>query len=112
MAEEQDRFAIARWADNLEELDREIARLALLCGVRILDSGAIRRVLQKDASVCGTDNPAAFAKLHDLLMMHLAIREKTAGELGQARIAAIEAHVVERLTKAFPDTLGRWPPPV
>jgi hypothetical protein len=41
----------ALWAENLEEVDREIAKLALLCQVRILEPGVIRRVLQKDASV-------------------------------------------------------------
>ena len=56
MTEHQD-FPPALWAENLDELDREIARLALVCQVRILDPGIILRVLRKDASVCGTDNP-------------------------------------------------------
>lgn len=110
MSDQQDRFAIAWWLKNLEELDREIARLALLCRVRLLDAGVIRRVLHKDASVCETDNPAAFAKLHDLLMVHLAVRDKSAAELGPVHTAAIEADVVERLTRSFPDSLGQWPP--
>jgi hypothetical protein len=109
MTEKQDHFLIAWWADNLDELDHEIARLAMLCKVRILDPGVIERVLKKDASVCGTDNPVAFAKLHDLIMMHLAIRDRSADALGQAQTAAIEAHIIERLKKSFPD-LGEWPP--
>jgi hypothetical protein len=108
MTEKPDHFLIAWWADNLDELDREIARLALLCKVRILDPGVIERVLKKDASVCGTDNPAVFAKLHDMIMMHFAIRERSADALGQAQTAAIEAHIIERLKKSFPD-LGEWP---
>ncbi|HEU0199192.1 MAG TPA: hypothetical protein VFR86_02045 [Burkholderiaceae bacterium] len=110
MAEHQDSFAVARWTSNLDELDREIARLALLCRVRILDPGVIARVLQRDTSVCGTDNPTAFAKLHNLLMVHLAVREKSADALGPVHTAAIEAHVIERLTKSFPDALGDWRP--
>jgi hypothetical protein len=102
-------FPPALWAENLEELDREIARLALLCQVRILDTGVLARVLRKDASVCGTDNPLAFAKLHDLLMVHFAIREKSLEALGQAKTEAIEDYVIERLKKSFPD-LGDWPP--
>ena len=109
MTEKQDHFLIAWWADNLDELDREIARLALLCKVKILDPQVIERVLHKDTSVCGTDNPAAFAKLHDLIMMHFAIRDRSADALGQAQTAAIEAHVIERLKKSFPD-LWEWPP--
>ena len=60
---------------NLDELDHEIVRLALLCRVSILDPGVVERVLKKDASVCGTDNAVAFAKLRDMVMLHFAIRE-------------------------------------
>lgn len=108
MTEQIDHLLMAWWAKDLDELDREIARLALLCQVRILDTGVIERVLQKDASVCGTDNPAAFEKLHDMLMLHFAIREKYADVLGQIQTAAIEADIIERLKKAFPDA-GEWP---
>jgi len=44
-----------------------------------------------------------------MLMMHLAVRQKSADALGQAQTAAIEADIVERLRKSFPD-LGKWPP--
>ena len=99
----------AFWAENLDELDREIARLAVVCQVRILDRGVIKRVLRRDASVCGTENPVAFVKLHDLLMLHLALREKSVEALGEATTEAIEDYVIKRLKKAFPD-LGEWPP--
>ena len=108
MTEHQD-FPPALWAENLDELDREIARLALVCQVRILDRGVLQRILRKDASVCGTDNPLAFAKLHQLLMLHLALRERSLETLGQAKTEAIEDYVIERLKKSFPD-LGEWPP--
>lgn len=98
------------WTEDLEEVDREIARLALVCKVRILEAGVVRRVLQKDATVCGTHNPLAFRKLHDLLMLHLAIREKLADAVGQAQTARIEDYIVERLKKSFPDLAGDWPP--
>lgn len=109
MTEPQDPYAVAWWAAKLDDLDREIAKLAQLCQVRILDPGVIERVVRKDAAVCGTANPVAFAKLHDILMMHLAIRQKSADALGQAQTAVIEADIVERLKKSFPD-LGKWPP--
>ena len=109
MTEQKDHLLIARWAKNLGELDREIARLALLCQVRILDPGIIERVLQKDTSVCGTPNPLAFARLHGMLMMHFAIREKAADALGQVQTVVIEDYIIERLKKSFPDS-GEWPP--
>ena len=99
-----------RWADDLEEVDREIVRLAGLCQVRVLEAGVIGRVLKNDASVCGTANSVAFRKLHDLLLLHFAIRQKSVDSFGQAQAAAIEDYVIERLRKSFPDLPGRWPP--
>ena len=98
------------WTEDLEEVDREIAKLAVLCQVRVLEPGVIGRVLKNDASVCGTANPVAFRKLHDLLMLHLAIREKAVESFGQAQTAAMEDYIIERLRKSFPDLPGRWPP--
>ena len=103
MTTEPDHLQIAWWAKNLDELDREIARLALLCQVRILDPGVVDRVLHNDASVCGTANPAAFAMLHNLLIMHFLIRKRSVEELGQVQTTQIERDVIERLKKAFGD---------
>jgi hypothetical protein len=98
------------WAQNLDEIDQEIARLATLCGVKVLEAGVIERVLHKDASVCGSANPIAFKKLRDMLMLHFAIRQKSVDAVGQAQTAEIEAYVIERLKKAFPDLTADWPP--
>src|SRR5271165_1467487 len=76
MTEQPDHQQIAWWATKIDELDREIGRLCAICEVRILDPGVIERVLKKDASVCGTPNPIAFAKLHNMLMFYFVIREK------------------------------------
>jgi hypothetical protein len=100
----------ALWAEDLEEVDREIARLAVLCRVQILEPGVITRVLKNDTSVCETANPVAFRKLHELLMLHLAIREKAADSFGQAQATAIEDYIIERLRKSFPDLARGWPP--
>ena len=110
MTEQQNNLEVAWWVKNIEELDHEIARLCLLCQVRILDPGIIERVLKNDASVCGTSNPIAFAKLHDMLMFYFANRKKAVEALGQVETAQIEAHVVEQLRNRFADLLGKWPP--
>lgn len=98
------------WTEDLEEVDREIVKMAMLCQVSILQPGVVRRVLKNDASVCGTANPLAFRKLHDLLMLHLAIRERAVESYGQAQTSAMENYVIERLRKSFPDLPGGWPP--
>ena len=110
MTEQHTDLEVAWWAKNIDELDREIGRLCLLCQVRILDPGIIERVLRKDASVCGTSNPVAFAKLHDLLMLYFANRQKAVAAVGQLQTAQIEAHVIEELRSRFADLLGKWPP--
>lgn len=110
MSEQQDPFLVGWWAENLDALDREIARLATLCEVQILDLEVMRRVLRRDASVCGAANPLAFRKLHDLLMLHMAIRQKSVGTVGEARTAAIEDYIIERIKKSFPNVTGKWPP--
>ena len=110
MTEQQDDLQIAWWVKNIEEIDREIARLCLLCQVRILDHGIIERVLKKDASVCGTSNPVAFEKLHNMLMLYFANRKRAVEAVGQVETAQIESHVVEQLRNRFADLLGNWPP--
>src|ERR1035438_10412634 len=110
MSTNQDTVRIEGWARSLEELDREIGRLALLCRVKILQPGVIDRVLHGERSVCGTDNAAAFAKLRNLLMMHFTLHGKWAVELGEEQITAIERYVIERLRKSLPDLVADWPP--
>jgi hypothetical protein len=110
MSDQQDTFMTGWWAENLDTLDREIARLATLCQVHILDPEVMRRVLRGDAEVCKTSNPRAFAKLHDLLMLHMAIRQKSVDTIGEARTVAIEDYIIERLKPSFPDATGKGPP--
>jgi len=101
MTQQRHDLPLEWWADNLEALDSEIARLALLCQVRVLAPGVIERVLSRDASVCGKDNAIAFGKLHDMLMMHFAIREKSAASIGQQQAARVETYVIDRLKKRY-----------
>lgn len=111
MSDQKDPVYQVLWTEDLEEVDREIARMATLCQVRVLEPGVIGRVLKSDDSVCGTANPVAFRKLHDLLKLHLAIREKSVESFGSVQATAIENYVIERLRKSFPDLPGGWPPP-
>jgi len=97
------------WAKNLEDIDREVARLASICNVRILDPGVIDRILKDDPSVSGSQNPLAFGKLRNALMMHFHMREKTAGVLGEAGTARLIEEIVERLRKRSGDRMGGPP---
>ncbi len=92
---------LAFWQNNLEELDGEIARLATLCKVAILEPGAIQRVLHNDASVGGYRQSRRLRQAALLLMMHFAIREKSVDVFGEAATARVEDYVIERLKQRF-----------
>ncbi|MCU0967784.1 MAG: hypothetical protein MUF03_03015 [Rubrivivax sp.] len=96
-----------RWLKHFEQIDLEIGRLATMCQVQLLDPGNIERVLKNDALVCGKANPAAFAKLRQLLMMHYSVRDQALVSLGEDETMAIIGEVVGRLRTRFGDSLGK-----
>ena len=102
-------FGAAYYSHTLSEVDREVARLASICNVRLLDPGVIERVLGNDASVCGTDNAMAFEKLRNVLMMHYAVRSRAADSIGQTGANVLVMQIVEELKKKFGDGLGGPP---
>ncbi|HSQ82511.1 MAG TPA: hypothetical protein VLU54_15505 [Casimicrobiaceae bacterium] len=99
-------FGSVWWARSLDQVDREIARLATICNVRILDPGIVERVLQNDASVCGSKNQLAFDKLRTVLMMHFHVRDKAVASLGEAQTAALVTHIVESLRERIGERMG------
>ena len=100
----------ARSMTSLDDIDTEIARLALLCQVQILDPGVVEQVVRNDASVCGTNNPVAFGKLRGLLALHFGVRDSMADAHGQALASRVERQVIDRLRARFPTLAGAWPP--
>ena len=104
-----DLSSAARLMNSLDEIDAEIARLALLCQVRILEPGVVERVVRKDASVCGTSNPVAFEKLHNMLAMHFGVRDSAGVAYGQALASHVEQHDIDRLRARFPALAAEWP---
>ncbi len=107
MAEQTTDLRATWWAKNLDEVDAEVARLSVICGVRILDPGVIERVLHGDASVCEAKNDLAFDKLRNLMMMHYKIRDRAVEVLGQAQTAELVTNIVERLRKRIGGALGQ-----
>ena len=105
-----DLSSAARLMSSLDEIDAEIARLALLCQVRILDPGVVERVVRNDTAVCGTNNPIAFEKLHNMLAMHFGVRDSAGVACGQALASGIEHEVIDRLRTRFPTLAAEWPP--
>lgn len=100
-------YRSTRWSKHFEEIDKEIAKYASLCKVRLLDPGIIQRVLNDDATVCGSANPALFKKLRSLLMMHYSVREKAVVALGPQETLRIVDDIITRLRERFGDSLGK-----
>jgi hypothetical protein len=98
------------WAKSLDDVDAEVARLATLCGARVLDPQVIERVLQNDATVCGIKNPVAFTKLRTALTLHYHLRDQAVGAIGETQTQVLVAGIVARLRQRFGDRLGEPPP--
>lgn len=88
-------------ARQFEDIDRELARLAVICRVDLLDRANIERVIRNDASTCGAQNPLAFEKLRELLMMHYATRTRAAAQIGEVETQAIINSVVAKIAERF-----------
>ena len=106
MTDKTSNLAAAWWAKNLDEVDREVARLAVICKVRLLDPGVIERVLHNDSSVCGAQNQRAFDTLRNVLMMHYRVRDKAIGALGETATAQVVAEIVSNIRKRLGNQLG------
>jgi hypothetical protein len=109
MSDNKTDFRAAYWSQSLSEVDKEVARLATICNVRLLDPGVIERVLANDAGVCGTSNPLAFEKLRNVLMMHYAVRTRAVDQIGHTGADVLVKEIIEDLQKKFGDRLGRPP---
>lgn len=106
MSEKPSNLGGGWWGKNLEDIDREVARLGSICQVKLLDPGVIQRVLDNDASVCGTSNKSAFDKLRQALMMHYHVRDKAVGAIGEAATQETIAEIVANLKKRLGKQLG------
>jgi hypothetical protein len=87
----------AFWSPQLDGLITEIVREASICQVKLLEPGVVDAVLQDNASVCGHDNPAAFKKLRELLMMTFVVRGKAFEGLGPLEADALIREISDKL---------------
>ena len=99
-------FGNVWYARTLNDVDKEIARLATICNVRILDPGVIQRILDNDSTVCGTQNASAFSNLRNMLMMHYEVRDQAVASLGEAQTRALVEKIVAGLRERIGERLG------
>jgi hypothetical protein len=89
------------WGHQLDAVMGEIVREASICQVKLLDPGVVEAVLHDNPSVCGHDNPVAFKKLRELLMMGFVVREKAFERLGPMEADAIVKSIREKLAAKY-----------
>lgn len=67
---------------ELLSIDLEIARLAQLCDISLLEPGVAEAVLRGDQSLCPSENPVAWDKLRGLLVLHYHVVSEVAATNG------------------------------
>lgn len=70
------------YGEELAAIDLEIARLAQLCGIDMLQPGVAEAVLRNQQSLCGSPNPLAWDKLRGLLVLHYHVLAEEAATDG------------------------------
>ena len=85
------------WVRHFDAIGDELLRLSVACDVRLRDPGVVDRILQNDATVCGTKNPIGFRKLHNLLKSTYYSINKSVDRLGPEETKRITDALVERL---------------
>src|SRR5262245_6795839 len=98
--------ALKTWTHQIDDIMLEIVREAAICDVKLLDPGVIEAVLEDNDSVCGHQNPLAFRKLRDLLMMGFIMRDKAYDKLGALDAETLIGAIREKLHQRMGDRLG------
>jgi hypothetical protein len=86
---------------QLNSVDAEIAKMAYICDIRLLEPGVIEKVVAGDASVCGKSNPEAFRKLRGLVGMHYMLTNDSLQSLGPAETQKILAEIRAKFQDRF-----------
>ena len=75
-------MSLEHYNAELASIDMEIARLAQLCGINMLQVGVAEAVLRNDSSLCNSSNPVAWDKLRGLLVLHYHVVAENAAADG------------------------------
>ena len=105
MSDPKQRFSQDGWTETVEALDLEIARLCVMCHIRILDPGVLERVLANDRSL-SSEHETAFDTLRGLLVLHYRTQEQIATELCAVDAESLRLTVFKRLRERVGEQLG------
>ncbi|WP_431259866.1 hypothetical protein ACQ86G_06710 [Roseateles chitinivorans] len=100
------RHSHEEWEKTVEDVDLQIAQLAIMCHVRLLDPGVIERVLDNDLRICGDGHESGFEKLRGMLYLHYEVQARLAEELGPVDAAEVVQRVRQHLLVRIGTQLG------
>ena len=86
---------------QLGTVDTEIARLAAICDIRMLDPGVIERVISGDESVCGRSSEKAFKQLRSLVGLHYSLTAESIESIGPEESRKILDRIREHLGRRY-----------
>ncbi|BEV15903.1 hypothetical protein HBDW_26910 [Herbaspirillum sp. DW155] len=92
---------------ELESLDLEIVRCAVICQVRLFDPGVLNQVMDNNDQVCGQAHPIAFQSLRGLLYLHFDMHRQLAQTYGSHDAEEIIRRVQDHLRPRIGDQLGQ-----
>jgi len=87
------------YEDAFASVDRSVALLAYLCGVRLLDAGVIERVVRGDETVCSKSNATLFQRLRGLVALHYQLTDASLSAAGPKETARVLSGLRARLAK-------------
>jgi hypothetical protein len=85
------------WGRQIDAIVGELSRLSVACDIDILDADVAQKALRGDESVCKRKNPAAFKRVHELLMLLFTVSGKSMDRVGDADFAAMAGPVLEKI---------------
>jgi hypothetical protein len=85
------------WGRQMDEMMAAIRHEAAICHVNLLAPGVLDAIVKNNDSVCAIENPRAFKKLRDLLMMSFIVQEKSIERLGPMASQALVEAIREQL---------------
>lgn len=85
------------WGRQIDAIVGELSRLAVACDIDILDPDVAQKALRGDESVCKRKNPAAFKRVHELLMLLFTVSGKSMDRVGDADFAALVGPVLDKI---------------
>lgn len=75
-------FKHTYWGRQIENIARELSRLAIACDIELGKPGLAERILKNDESVCGRKNPKVFRQMRQHLMALFSLEAGAIERLG------------------------------